>query len=433
MLVRYDVIVSGGGPAGALAARGCAQHGLKVLLIDRSGTEDSKCCGGGLLERTIRSMNMPLPSDVIEREVRGGAFVWRGERHELRDKERIGVTVRRQKFDAYLRDNAANAGAETITAETRKVENGPAEVRVRTTEGDVNAKALIIAEGCTSRSAAQIFGPYPLEDRAMGMISECTFIEDFPDVYEFEIFSKRRPRVQFEYPGHMNGWAFPLSGGANVGVGWLRCSSSDVRLTLDKLIRRIARERGGLKHKTPYRAHPIPVRPRAHVYSGRCLLVGDAAGLASPITGEGMSYAVTSGNLAAQAVVTMFDDDERLSSLKCYEPMLGNEVIFTLKAARAISIPVNRLLDPLDPGLLADNYASRDSLQNCIFEFIKGEASWKPLFCRSFLSIPWLFFSSLAVHKLYETERSVYQAEGGNDKDRPGALGTVEPGGGEGT
>lgn len=428
----YDVAVSGGGPAGALAARSCARRGLRTLLIERSDGERSKCCGGGLLERTIRSLNVPLIADVVEREVRGCIIVCGEEKHEFRERERLGVVVRRQRFDTYLWNRAEDAGADTLRAEVRNVENGSGGVRIGTTEGDLRAKVMIIAEGCTSRSATQVFGPYPPEDRAMGMMSECTFAEDFPDVYEFDILNNSRPRVQFEYPGAVNGWAFPLSEGANVGVGWLRCDTAEVKFALDKLVERIGRECGGVKYKAAYRAHPIPVRPREQVRKGRCLLVGDAAGLASPISGEGMSYAVSSANLAAEAVGAMFDNDERPGSLRSYERALGREVKFTLKAARAISMSLIRLMDPLDIGLFFDNFGARSSLRRGLVGFARGESSWKPLFCRSVLSMPWLFFSSLAVHKLDEAERSVHHAQGSDDQDCPRSSGAVEPVGGHG-
>jgi geranylgeranyl reductase family protein len=395
-VVVYDAIVSGAGPAGAFAAYTCAQRGLKTVLLERRETDREKCCAGGVLDRSLRQLGFEIPGRVIEREITGVSIIHGDHRHLFPAGRRISVTVRRGEFDRFLAQKAEDQGAELWTnCEARKVMENEQGVTIATGRDEVSGKALIIAEGATSRSASQLFGPYPSQYLGMGMVSLCRFHNNPSDLLEFHILGEKKPRLQFEYPDSVNGWMFPHKNGGNVGVGALRVPTAALRSSLERVIERVAEENGGAVEVGRTRAHPIPVKPRRKMVSRRSLLVGDAAGLASPITGEGISYALTSGRLAAEAVSSMVLDGTKPSSLHSYQKELHGQVVSILSAARLITQPLQYVVDVIDIDRFMEAYHHEEGLFTTSVGMCTGEEEWPKLLKGAIKRFPQLFFSSL--------------------------------------
>ena len=185
------------------------------------------------------------------------------------------------------------------------------------------------------------------------------------------------PRLQFEFPGSVNGWMFPHRTGGNVGVGALRLPTQLLNRALDKVIEQVSRNNDGLVDEGSRKAHPIPVRPRKCLVKGRALLVGDAAGLASPITGEGISYALTSGRLAGNAVSDMILDGGSPAFLRSYERAVRKEAVSTLNAARVISTCMQRVVDCADVDHLMKAFQKEPGLISTSAMMCRGEEEWK--------------------------------------------------------
>jgi geranylgeranyl reductase family protein len=309
-----DVLVVGGGPAGAAAAIRAAAGGLSVVLCDKASFPRDKTCGDGLtttalrlLERlgldpagvdgwqpvdgvmlrspSGRAVDLPLPPDglfaaVAPRAALDAALLAVAGRSGAEIRQRAALRSLHTALDrveASFADTGDDAGGEVITA-----------------------RYVIAADGMysTVRRLVGGGGPHLGEWHA--------FRQYFTGV------SERRLCVLFErdlLPGYA--WVFPVAGGrANVGFGLPRRPGVSVRpmaAQWRELLERPALRAllGDGEPEGHHRAWPIPADlGRAPLHAGRILFAGDAAGATDPMTGEGIAQALATGILAAEALVS---------------------------------------------------------------------------------------------------------------------------------
>lgn len=296
-LDNWDVIVVGGGPAGATAANDLARAGHKVALLDRAGR--IKPCGGAippvlikefeipdhLLVARIRSARMVSPSDrQVDMPISDGGFV---------------AMVDREHFDEWLRERAAGSGATRITGTFEtfdRDDDGVAQVWYRTEQGEVQVlrgKAVIGADGARSKVAQQTM--------AGGGETPCVFA--YHEIVKSPPNGFDGTRCDVIYRGEISpdfyGWVFPHGPVTSVGAGTAHKGFS-VRHAVTQL-----RDDAGLAGMETVRREgaPIPLKPLKKWDNDRdVVLAGDAAGVVAPASGEGIYYAMTGGRLAAQAV-----------------------------------------------------------------------------------------------------------------------------------
>ena len=316
--MRVDVVVVGGGPAGAAAAIELARAGREVVVVDRASFPRDKCCGDGLTADALRHLEAlglrpsSVPSwhvvdDVWVRGPSGGTV-----RFPLpRGRGQFAVVARRTDVDAALVDVARAAGAKVHDghALTGAVDRGDhVELEVHGI-GTVTARFAIGADGMWS----------PLR-KALGR-ARSGYLGEWHAFRQY--FTGVSPRaaemwVWFEpdlLPGYA--WSFPLSGGrANVGFGIQRASGVPTRhmhdLWAEVLQRPHVRAVLGdtARPEGPHKAWPIPAGiDEAVLGAGRALFVGDAAAATDPMTGEGIAQALLTGRLAARAIAA--SDPER--------------------------------------------------------------------------------------------------------------------------
>ena len=295
----YDVIVAGGGPGGSTAAREAATAGARVLLLDKAAFPRDKPCGGGVTVRAAALLPFDL-SPVIERTGTGARFSLRLRGDFTRRSSRpLSYMTQRCRLDAFLVERAVAAGAELHERDAVKgVETCAEGVSVRTARGVYRGRVLIGADGANGvvARAGGLDGP---RDLAVAFEGNIPFPEGLPPPWR-ETIGLDLGAIPGGY-----GWLFPKGDHVNVGVGGWKYTGPTLRARLDRLTRHygLAPER-----LTALRGHHLPVRRRgARIARGRVALVGDAAGLVDPISGEGIYAAIMSGRSAARHALAAID------------------------------------------------------------------------------------------------------------------------------
>jgi geranylgeranyl reductase family protein len=294
---RFDAIVVGAGPAGSTTAYRLAEGGASVLLLDRARFPRDKPCGGGLTGRALRLL--PFSVDPVVEDATD-TFELRlryGRRFERRTPEPLALMTQRSRLDAYLAEQAAAAGV--------VFRDG---IRVESVEADV-AGVTVRANGAASRGAVVIGadGANGVTARALGLAREVEHGVALEGNVPHGVASRERyaRRMVIELgivPGGY-GWVFPKGDHVNVGVGGWATNGPRLR---DHL-RRLCAEHGlPWDRVESLRGHRLPMRRVPTTLArGRAALVGDAAGLVDPVSGDGMYEAFLSGKLAAAAALDL--------------------------------------------------------------------------------------------------------------------------------
>jgi geranylgeranyl reductase family protein len=290
---RFDVVVVGAGPAGSTAAYRLSRAGARVLLVDKARFPRDKPCGGGLTLRAVREL--PLSVDpVVEHVVERMSFRFRYRTSFVRGSGGpLVLMTQRRRLDHFLAEQAAAAGADFRDGVKAAVED---ERTVRVGDAAVKAEVLIGADGANGTTARILglgggyaygvayegnvpYGPVPT-DRYRGLAA--IELGTIPGGY---------------------GWVFPKGDHVNVGVGGWESVGPTLREELRTLCARHGIDDAAVES---LRGHRLPLRrPGAVLARGRALLVGDAAGLVDPLSGDGMYEGFLSSRLAAEAALNV--------------------------------------------------------------------------------------------------------------------------------
>jgi geranylgeranyl reductase family protein len=301
------VIVAGAGPAGSTAARLLAERGASVLLLDKQPFPRDKPCGGGVTIRAASVQDLDL-SPVIEQTIYGARFSLRlGETFERRFREPLTYMTQRRCLDAYLAQRASQAGAVFRDAEsvneveaqvTGVVKAKKAQLRERvsvaTNRGSYHSRVVIGADGANG-VVGRAMGLRREYEEAVALEGNAPFPGGVPEEW--------REYVGLDLGGLAGGygWVFPKGDHLNLGVGAWKYAGFTLRPKLAALCHRFGFDAGSL---TNVRGHHLPVRvPGTPIARGPVAVVGDAAGLVDPLSGEGIHMAFESGRLAAEQAI----------------------------------------------------------------------------------------------------------------------------------
>ena len=320
---RYDCIVVGAGPAGSTAARRLAQRGWEVLLLERDALDRRKACAGGISPRALRGLDFSIDS-VLEHTVGMYQFSYKA-RSFLKGKP-IDLAihmVRRCRFDALLAQKAAEAGARVLAhSPVEEVHEEAKDVWVRCGEKRYRGAALIGADGGRG-IVAKTLGLTKGLRRGLAIEAE---VQVPP-----EALGLAQKAIHFDLGALPRGyrWIFPKGDHLNIGaittldrVGGLKASLMDYLQNHPLL-----RENSNLS----ITGASVPLRSsHAPLNTSRAIVCGDATGLIDPLTGEGIQYAIETGNLGAEVVDGFL---KRGESLEAYSRHIGQTVITELTFA----------------------------------------------------------------------------------------------------
>jgi geranylgeranyl reductase family protein len=323
-----DVIVVGAGPGGSSTAFHLAQHGLNVLLLEKTEFPREKVCGDGLTPRAVKQL-VTMGVDTSEKagwlqnrglRVIGGGIRLELDWPELASFPNYGLTRTRMDFDQLLANRATEVGAvlKTNTNVIGPILNSSGRVTGVKASGpggepvEFHAPLVIAADGVSGRLPLAL-GLTKREDRPLGVAvrryyrSPLKHDDNYLESW-LELRSKDSPDKLM--PGY--GWIFGLGDGrVNVGLGVLNSSAAfgktNYRTLLTDWLSSTPDEwqlndetyaEGGIQGA----ALPMGFNRVPH-YTRGVLLVGDCGGMVNPFNGEGIAYAMESGALAAEIAV----------------------------------------------------------------------------------------------------------------------------------
>ena len=295
--MQYDVVVVGGGPAGATAAEDLVRSGYTVAMLDREGR--IKPCGGAVPPRLIKDFF--IPETQIVAKVNTARMISPTQRHvDIPIENGYVGMVDREHFDPFLRQRAIAAGAQCYSGTFTRISRDETGTvvhyrdKISDTQKQLTTRIVIGADGARSSVAA---AEVPGGDTIPYVIAYHEIIEAPRRTATYD-----PQRCDVIYDGSISpdfyGWIFPHGGQASVGMGSM-AKSVDVKGATARL-----RETAGLAGCKTLRKEgaPIPLKPLNRWDNGKdVVLAGDAAGVVAPSSGEGIYYAMVGGRAAATA------------------------------------------------------------------------------------------------------------------------------------
>ncbi len=328
---RFDTIVVGAGPAGSTAAYRLSKAGARVLLLDRERFPRDKPCGGGLTYRAVRQLPVSVEPVVEDRVDRFELGLRYGKRFERGGEGPLVLMTQRRRLDAHLAEQAAAAGADFRDgrrATALELDDEGATVRFDGTAA--RAPVVIGADGVNGLTA-----------RAVGQASRRFGVALEGNVSYVHAREERwRGRAVVELGAVPGGyaWVFPKGDHVNVGVGGWESEGPRLREHLDRACAEYELPAGRMEALRGYR---LPMRrPGDPAGSGRVLLVGDAAGLVDPLSGDGIYEALVSARLASETALDLLEG--RADGLEEYGPRLDRALARTLAASWKAKLALER-------------------------------------------------------------------------------------------
>jgi len=285
-----EISIVGGGPAGSLCGERLATAGFKVTIYDERMTWE-KPCGGGLTHKAIEAYPFLLDSPQPKRIVRKAELISSGGHRAQFEMNRPIVIYARKVLNQLLLDRAIAAGCTAVCSRVTNVDTNGARVRLTASGEERWSDFIVLAAGARNQLLPETtaLGSKDLE------VTLGYFVPTEEDIIKVKFLK--------EFEGYL--WSFPRADHLSVGIcAKMGQSSTQVlRRHLDDFVEDEKIPRAGAK----FYSHVLP-SPEAHTIRSRRIsgrnwaMAGDAAATVDPITGEGLYYALRSGDLLAQAI-----------------------------------------------------------------------------------------------------------------------------------
>ena len=315
------VAVLGGGPAGAFAAERLASAGLDVVVFDEKLAWE-KPCGGGLTYKAYQRYPFLLENDRPKRFVKETFLAAPGAGVSKMALRQPLVIYSRFDLNNMLLERAEKAGARIEKARVIEMTRGGPGWRLRTSAGSLDADFCIVATG--ARNAFREVGTqWTAADtmRAMGY-----YVPAQQDHIDIQFL----PQLE----GYI--WVFPRCGHLSVGI----CGKREPAHSLRARLERFMEERCISWKDASFYSHMLPSLDTPGWKNNRVagpgwMAVGDAAGLVDPITGEGLYYAMRSGDLAGQ--VLLADEHSPAEQHHAYRTLLNRDFATDLEFGASLA------------------------------------------------------------------------------------------------
>ena len=381
MVSIYDVIVVGMGPGGSMAARKLASRGLKVLGIDKAHFPRYKSCGGCVSAKvdTIDDLDF---SSVIEGTVSNITFTYKFERSiKILSDSPVGYNVMRDRFDTLLLEQASSSGAEVIEGVMVKgAQEEDGIVTVSTDSGErYSGRYLVGADGAGGVIGREYFGLKPKEC-AVSMTAEVPIDRVKRDRFNGGLY------IDFGSVPFGYSWIFPkeehLSIGFAVEAGKTR---GGVRRFLNELVTSHEVLRGLDLEESVGWSIPLYYSSKQSLVKGRAVAIGDAGHLVDPFLGEGIYFAMKSGESAAEVIAEQAGQDS--GDLSSYQDRMEREFYPEFDAALKLSRLVFNY-----PRLYYKILEGDNNLMERYYDVIRGSLSYREFYgwtAGQFKSKPW--------------------------------------------
>ncbi|MEI8023094.1 MAG: geranylgeranyl reductase family protein [Actinomycetota bacterium] len=360
-VLRTEVLVVGGGPAGAAAGFWLAKLGHDVIVIERKKFPREKTCGDGLTPRAVKELGDMGLSDQLSQFHRyeglratahGKALELKWPTHPIYPQ--YGYVVRRRELDMMVARNAQDAGAKLLEehdAISPIVENDCVRGAIVTNKVDgstiaIHAQYVIIADGANSRFGRAI-GTSREKSWPYGTAIRTYWKSPRHDEPWIESALDVKDRNGKSMPGY--GWIFPVGDGTiNIGVGLLSTFKNFKDVNTSHLLDSYA-------HMVADRWEIDPTQPECKATSGKIpmggsvgpkvgnthIVIGDAAGSVNPFNGEGIDYAYETAHIAAEVLHDALVEKDAMV-LKRYDQIVEEEYGQYFKVARLFARIIGR-------------------------------------------------------------------------------------------
>lgn len=358
------MIVVGAGPAGATLAYELAKKGIGVLLLEKESLPRYKCCAGGVTARAVKLLDFDI-SEVVEDVVHNVSVTYNfGSPYVGHHTQPLIYTVMRDVFDHLLVKRAQQFGAVVIDGqEVRQIQTNADWIEISTAEGIFRSRLVAGADGA-----------YSVVARKLGMKRNTEYIAaiEAEVVVPEEELAKRQSRVEMDLGCVPAGyaWVFPKRDHLSIGAGCPVSGAKNLKRYHQKFVNSL-----GIAHCHINRsgAHLTPIAMGKGVISqGRALLVGDAAGLVDPLTGEGIHNAIQSAQLAAAVIESALAQNN--IDLRDYQQAVEQKILPEIAIARVLVGIFARF-----PYLVFKMLQSNESIWGASCRLLRGETSYSAI------------------------------------------------------
>jgi len=307
--MKFDVIIVGAGAAGASAALELTKDDLSVLVIEKLSLPREKPCAGAMSRSVEKLLGLDL-SKVIKNRAKFIKFYNNYQEELIIETSglRAPILVNRSEFDLYLLNKARTGKGEIVIYDQSALSllrESNDKVMVKTKHGQIyESSYLIAADGAISKVAT-----------FAGLMKNRKFAQAVEvEIYTSESFYKKHEKamtMNFFCVPEGYGWIFPKEKGHfSCGIGtWGK--HIDLKPYLNNFLHKFFKK--NCIKDTRLSRHPIPVYQANHpIATNRILLTGDAAALTSPVTGEGIRFALQSGKIAASIIRHTIKNQKKL-------------------------------------------------------------------------------------------------------------------------
>jgi geranylgeranyl reductase family protein len=323
----HDVIVVGAGPAGATLAYELAKRGIGVLVLEKEKLPRYKCCAGGVTSKAAKLLDFDI-SEVAEDLISEVSFTFNsGSPYLGQHSQPLIYTVMRDAFDYFLVQKAQQLGASFMDGQqVTQIQVSADWVEISSADNILRSRLVVGADGAYSLVAREL-GMGRSVKYLMGMESEI--------VVPKEELAKWKSRVQIDLgciPGGY-AWVFPKRNHLSIGVGCVASKARYLNRHHQKFLDSLSIGSYTIARSSN---HLIPTCTKGRlVWQDKALLLGDAAGFADPLTGEGIHNAILSAQLAAPIIEgSLVRGKVRLQD---YQEIVEREITPELEIARKLS------------------------------------------------------------------------------------------------